>query len=98
MEIPDKVQLGFITYNIIRVDNSLNGDRIGEIDYHNAEIKIDNNTAEDMQKWTFYHELVHAMLLKMGYKGEDEVVLDERFIDAFAVVLGELVEGLVEDG
>jgi len=35
------------------------------------------------------------MLMTLGYKGEDEIVLDERFVDSFASVLGCVVEELV---
>ena len=96
MELPERVKLGFITYDILIVDEPLEDNRVGEIDYHEGLIKISKYLSKPMQKWTLYHELTHALLMKMGYKDADEVVLDERFVDAFGVVLGELVEDLTK--
>ena len=96
MKIPDTVRIGLITYKVEIHDEPLEGDRIGEIDYHNATIKLSKFTAEDVQKWTFYHELTHALFMKLGYHGDDKITLDERFVDAFGCALGELVDDLIK--
>jgi len=98
LELPERVRLGFITYDILIVDEPIGEGLVGEIDYHEGLIKISKHLSKPMQKWTLYHGLTHALLMKMGYKEADKVVLDERFVDAFGVVLGELVEDLTEKG
>jgi Zn-dependent peptidase ImmA (M78 family) len=94
-KIPEKIRVGGITYTVEYSDQLIRESRVGEIDYHDAVIRICKSTAPDVQSWTFFHELVHSMLMTLGYKGEDEIVLDERFVDSFASVLGCVVEELV---
>lgn len=86
--------MGGITYTIEYSDKLIRESRVGEIDYHDAVIRICKSTAPDVQAWTFFHELVHAMLMTLGYHPDDEAVLDERFVDSFASVLGCVLEEL----
>ena len=93
-KIPDRIRVGGITYTVEYSDKLIRESRVGEIDYHDAVIRICKSTAADVQCWTFFHELVHAMLMTLGYHPDDEATLDERFVDSFASVLGCVLEEL----
>lgn len=93
-KIPEKIRVGGITYTVEYSDQLIRESRVGEIDYHDAVIRICKSTAPDVQAWTFFHEVVHAMLMTLGYHPDDEAVLDERFVDSFASVLGCVLEEL----
>ena len=93
-KIPDKIRVGGITYQVEYSDKLIRESRVGEIDYHDAVIRICKSTAPDVQAWTFWHEIVHAMLMTLGYHPDDEAVLDERFVDSFASVMGCVLEEL----
>jgi hypothetical protein len=96
MKIPDKVRVAGIEYKVSLTDD-FSDVKIGTIDYHNAEILIKTDVAVDVQKWTFYHELLHAMLTAIGYKVNDKIILDEPFIDAMASQLHCVMDNMIKD-
>ena len=86
MRIPGSVDIGGVTYTV-SFEDEIRGNRVGEIDFHGARIFISTTTNQDVQSWTFCHELVHGILMALGYGEGDEIVLDEKFIDSFGAHL-----------
>lgn len=52
-----------------------------------AKLADGYDIAKEKVEQTFCHELVHQIIDKMGYKPDDEITLDERFVDLFAGLL-----------
>lgn len=96
MKIPQKIQVGGITYQVEDVEPDshelVNGTTIGHIYYDKQLIVLAKNMRGDRKAQTFTHEIIHAILLAMGISGEQEIVLDERFIDAFSSYLHQVME------
>ena len=67
--------------------------KIGEAHLDANKIKLQSKIvdgyeiADEKIEQTFCHELVHQIIDKMGYKPDDEIVLDERFVDLFGGLL-----------
>ena len=58
MQIPDKIKIGGITYDIKLVDNLV--DKCGEFDLSKLNITIEKASQEAMEL-TFIHEILHAI-------------------------------------
>ena len=73
MKLPDKVRVGANDYSVKLVEGlQLHNERLGDITYTNATIRIDSSLSKSILKETFAHELVHAMLYEAGYDEHDE--------------------------
>ncbi|OPY26904.1 MAG: hypothetical protein A4E27_00645 [Methanobacterium sp. PtaU1.Bin242] len=95
MKIPEKITIGGVTYNITFSENiGGNENQTGDIDFHNAQIWISKDTDKDVQKLTFYHEVVHGIFMALGYGNDDKITIDERFVDSFSHYLIQFVEQL----
>lgn len=49
----------------------------GQIDYKNCEIRINKDMPQENKDETLCHEMVHGMLVHMGY---DKLSQDEQFV------------------
>lgn len=97
MKLPDKIQVGSITYSVSYTDMiGDNPNQTGHIDFHNAEILINRKTHEDIQRLTFFHEILHAVFMTQGFNIDDEVRVDERFVEATSHILDQVVGQLVK--
>lgn len=63
-----KVNICGIEYNVVECEDKFNDDtHFGLIDYVKCEIKINKDLTEQGKKETICHEIVHGMLIHMGY-------------------------------
>lgn len=88
----DKIKVAGITYNVglgefpqTKNDNIV---KWGEIDYDIAEIKINNELAQERQHQTLIHEMVHAMFCEAGISVEDE----EDVVNRLGLVLYQVLK------
>lgn len=87
MTIPTSFELGGTTWKVVQ-RKRLKG-RYGDCDINKQQIQIKADIPNDLKEQTFYHELVHAIQIAMGYNSDDH---DEVFTDAFAVFLHQFVK------
>ena len=78
-----KVNICGIMHEIVECEDSFTSDAIhfGEIDYKACKIKIDKNMSVEAQEETIIHEMVHGMLVHLGYTEKSE---DETFVQGLA--------------
>ena len=76
-----KVNICGIKHDIIECDDNFDADatHFGQIDYKNGTIKINGDMPDVMKKETICHEMVHGMLIHLGYAKEAE---DEQYVQA----------------
>ena len=83
MNIPSKVRVGSIDYDVELTDETLvlnTQQSLGIIDYDNNKIRIANNIQSNQrQEQTFLHELVHAVTreFKIDFTEDEEVIVDK---------------------
>ena len=58
MDIPDKLKIGPLVYNVIFSPDISNG---GEIDAEKQEIKINSNQTKEYRELALWHEIIHAI-------------------------------------
>lgn len=69
-----------IPHKVIEYEDTFNADtHFGQIDYKTCEIRINNDMPQEIKDETLCHEMVHGMLVHMGY---DELSQDEKFVQA----------------
>ena len=92
------IQIGGINYKINQVEADshelVSGTTIGHIYYDKDLIVLAENLTDNRKAQTFVHELTHAVFLAMGYHGNEEVILDEKFVDSFSSYLHQIIEQL----
>ena len=77
-----KVNICGITHEVIECEDTFDIDtHFGMITYKDAVIKINKDMPVDMKKEAICHEILHGMLVHLGY---DEYSQDERFVQALA--------------
>lgn len=94
MNIPDTIQIGARTYNVLTIDpdpdtvfdHSADGDLLGQIDYAGLTIKLLDNQAPEQKFQCLLHEIVHAIAFDMGYRSQNE-----RDVDLLASTLHRLI-------
>ena len=78
MNIPDKVKIGGITYNIIMTNKPDKSDKNvdGNIGYSGGEIKISNgfDECQDYLNYVLIHEVTHGIFDHMGIEKNEELV------------------------
>jgi Zn-dependent peptidase ImmA (M78 family) len=76
-----KVNICGIPHNVLFVEDTFDSDakHFGQIDYVRCLITVNSDLREDARKETICHEMVHGMLVHMGY---DELSQDEQFVQA----------------
>lgn len=72
-----------IPHKIIELRDNFDSDSVhcGQIDYKHCTISINEDMAEEEKQETLCHEIVHGILVHMGY---DELSQDERLVQALA--------------
>lgn len=72
-----------VPHTVIEREDSFNSDctHFGMIDYKKAEIVINKDMSQDNKKETLCHEMVHGILVHLGY---GERANDEQFVQALA--------------
>ena len=83
MNIPSKVRVGSVDYDVELTDETLvlnTQQSLGIIDYDNNKIRIANNIQSNQrQEQTFLHELVHAITreFKIDFTEDEETIVDK---------------------
>lgn len=70
-----------IQHKVIECEDSFSADAVhfGEVDFKQAEIRINKNMAETVKSETLCHEIMHAILVHIGRADLSE---DETFVQA----------------
>ena len=69
-----------IPYKVVECEDTFNTDtHFGQIDYKACEIRINKDLTDAGKMETLCHEIVHGMLLHLGYQDYSN---DERFVQA----------------
>lgn len=69
-----------IPHTVIECEDKFNIDtHFGQIDYKACEIRINEDMTEDSKKETICHEMMHGILVHLGY---NEYAQDEQFVQA----------------
>ena len=78
MPIPNKVKVGWKTYDVILADPTLNGgdELYGQIDYDRCTITLRAAASPDQQRATLVHELLHAVSNMYGLNLDEKLVTD----------------------
>lgn len=82
-----------IPHEVIEVEDSFNIDcHMGMIEYQDLVIKINKNMPEIAKQETICHEMVHGMLVHLGF---NEYANDEHFVQALgnAIYQGFSIKG-----
>lgn len=75
-----KVNICGLIHEVVEVEDEFNVDcHLGQIDYKDLTIKINKNAAEEQKKETLCHEMIHGILMHLGY---DSMANDEQFVSA----------------
>ena len=76
-----KVNICGLQHDVIEVEDSFDVDcHMGIISYKDLEIRINKNMKLDAKEETLCHEMVHGILVHLGY---NELSNDEQFVQAF---------------
>lgn len=78
-----KVNICGIPHAVIECEDSFSADatHFGEIDYKACKIRINKDMAEEAKEETICHEMVHGMLVHLGYSEQSQ---DETFVQALS--------------
>lgn len=69
-----------IPHKIVECEDKFDTDlHFGQIDYKTCEIRINKDLPEESKKETLCHEVLHGMLVHIGYA---ELSQDEQFVQA----------------
>lgn len=95
-QIPRKIKVGMKWYSVEVVEAMLDKGEMGKVSYPDQKIKIgarNNRTGrpykDEQMKETFWHELVHAILVDMG---EYKLNKRESFVEEFAKRLSKAIQ------
>lgn len=85
--IPKTVKICGIPYDIVMCEDNFDIDtHFGQIEYRDSIIKINKDVQEPMQKQTLCHEIVHGILVHIGYS---DLSNDETFVQALAMAINQ---------
>jgi hypothetical protein len=85
--IPETVNICGIQHKIKLCDDNFNTDlHFGQIDYAKCEIRVNKDMPEAMQKQTLCHEMLHGMLILLGYNEQGQ---DEQFVQALSMAINQ---------
>lgn len=90
MKIPVSFELAGIKWKV-RMMKRLKG-RYGDCSLKNQTIQILSTAPQQIQEWTFLHELLHAIKFAQGIEQEKHI---EEEIDAFASLLHQYMNSAV---
>lgn len=85
-----------IPYEIIPCEDNFDIDlHFGQIDYRDAKIKINSDATEPMQQQSLCHEIVHGMLVHLGFQ---DMSNDEQFVQSLGMAISQtfVVRGACE--
>ena len=69
-----------IPHTVIECEDKFDKDlHFGQINHEKAEIQINKNLTEELKKETLCHEIVHGILVHIGYTEQSN---DEQFVQA----------------
>lgn len=75
-----RINICGIPHAVIECEDNFDIDvHFGQIDFKKCEIKINKNMTEENKKEALCHEIVHGMLLHLGY---NDYTNDEQFVQA----------------
>lgn len=76
-----KVNICGVMHEVIECEDAFDSDatHFGQIEYREARIKINKDMNLDIKKETICHEMVHGMLIHLGYS---DLSNDEQFVQA----------------
>lgn len=90
LKLPKRVKIGTVTYRVLRAPLQ-HKHRLGEIDTLKRTITFTTaRVTSDEVRETFWHEVLHGMLLNMRNNKWD----DERFVTALAKRIAQVHKGL----
>ena len=99
MEIPEKLQIAGLEWTVRLVEPDrhelIDGTTVGHIYYDKLLIVVNEKLPSDLLFTTFLHELNHAIFYVMG-KTDKEVRLDEDFIDAYSMLLYQVMGQILD--
>lgn len=84
MKIPKEIEIFAEKVKVIKTDSLKRSNTLGEAHARYNEIILDETQQPDMMESTFFHELVHIIL---GRIGEEELNDNEKFVNVFSGVL-----------
>lgn len=95
-DLPSKVKVGGQILDVISVydENVIpnSEEATGYVNLSAGIMKLDGNCSSSVQRNTFYHELVHAILDTMG---EYNLSRNEKFVCCFSSFLNEAMENAI---
>ena len=75
-----KIKICGVTHAIVETKDKFNMDlHFGQIDYGACEILINKDLTEEGKKETLCHEILHGMLVHLGY---NDYAQNEQFVQA----------------
>lgn len=75
-----KVNICGVKHKVVECEDKFDTDlHFGQIDYKTCEIRINKDLPEESKKETLCHEVLHGMLVHLGYA---ELSQDEQFVQA----------------
>jgi len=76
MQVPDKIRIGWVNYDVISdVNLNLEG-ASGQIRYLKDEIALMPNLAPQAQCFVLWHEIAHGILMAAGVEEHDEQTIN----------------------
>lgn len=78
-----KVNICGIIHEVVEKEDAFDSDNChyGQIDYKTCEIEINKKLDDEIKKETIFHEMLHGMLVHLGYYEESQ---DEKFVQALS--------------
>ena len=75
-----------IPYQVVECEDYFTGDSVhfGEIDIKQCKIQIAKDMSKEMKEQTLMHELLHGILMTLGYTEENE---NEQFVTAVSAAM-----------
>lgn len=84
-KVPKQFDLAGNTFKVIIKEGMSKGGAHGQTHFDSAEVWLDKTMKpEDLKAITFYHELMHAMLMTLG---KNDLNNDEGFVDSMGNLL-----------
>lgn len=88
MQIPKKIKIGNLTYNVVFHDDiTING--CGRSGLLKQKIVLNNEMSDDGQFETFLHEIIHQILDSKSFREESK---DEKLVDVLATGLYQVLK------
>lgn len=87
MNVPDKIKIGGLSYDVLETENiSLGMNYNAEILYGSQKINL-RPMAKGQKERTFLHEVLHGIYDNLGYINHDEKQIDELAGSLYALII-----------